>query len=267
MAAKQILFLYKNKADISNDSLTVTASEGNDYASRALNGNNVTAWTTTGSTDASLTTFTVDFGEPRRIDTLILAKHNFKNYTIQYYDGVSWLDFSTAIAETVYASENSYYEFTLVHAYKIKITINGTQIADSDKYLYQFIASEKIGRLNGWPIITQPKLDRNAQNSKMLSGKMQITQNLGGWSFDLQVKIWSDEDDLAVVQNLYNSPEGFLVYLCGGNPDQFKATGVEPYRGQDILLMRTLGVFSPQLYRGLYASGFEIKMSVVEVTS
>lgn len=261
MAAKQILFLQKNKADISNTVMTAAATEGNDYVLRALNGNNVTAWITTGSTDASNTMFSVNFYEPRRLTNIILANHNFKNYTLEWYNGSSWISLA---AETNYLLSSSYYEFSLIHAEQLRMVIYGTQVANSDKYLYQFIASEGIGRLNAWPVIGNPKLDRNLQTSKMLSGKQQVTKNLGGWNFDLQMQVWTDSADLAVVQNLYSSTEGFLVSLCGGDDSQFRVA-VEPYRLQDVLLMKTVGTYSPVLYKGLYQSGYNITMQLAEV--
>lgn len=53
--AYRIKFFEKNKGDISNSSVVMTASQGDDYADLVRNRSNYNAWATSGSVDADNT--------------------------------------------------------------------------------------------------------------------------------------------------------------------------------------------------------------------
>ncbi len=262
--SEQILFLQKNEADFSKSWVTATASEGNDYANRVLNRSNLSAWITTGSTDASLTTLTIDMVDARAITDIILIKHNFKNFTVKYWDGATYQPFSPAISETTNTAASNSYEVTQVSTSKIQITVNGTMVVDDDKYLFQFIASKRIGQLAGWPVIKNPLLERNKKSTKMLSGKLNIAENIGKFSCELTVKEWTSSADLTIVEALFNSPEGFLVWLCGGSESQFASTR-QGYRHEDIFLMKCVNDYEPEYVEGQYLRGLDIKIKLAEV--
>jgi hypothetical protein len=265
--AGQILFFYKNKADYTNTSVVATASQGAAYARRALDRSNLTAWITSGSVDADATTYDVDFGERRNISDVILIGHNFAAFTVKYSndDGATWNDFSAPISVTGCQSEDSYFQVDKVAVQKIRVAISGTQISNSDKYLYQFIATEKLGRLEAWPQIKNVNHDRNLQAMKTLSGKMHFNANLGGFSCQLTVTRWSSQADMILVQGLYKSSEGFLVWPCGGDESQFKPL-VEGYRMRDLYLMQCSGSFKPEFFQGVYSLGLNgLKIDLAEV--
>jgi hypothetical protein len=104
--AQQIKFFRKNYIDqsYSNITLTVTDATASDTGSSILtylqNRKNTSAWLTTGSADAANTQLDIDWGTSLDLDTLILVKHNFDAYTIQYWNGSAYVDFSTAINES-----------------------------------------------------------------------------------------------------------------------------------------------------------------------
>lgn len=262
----QIRFFEKNNADYSNPLITVSATEASDLAFKTLNRSNLNSWITTGSLDANNTQFEVDFGEPRNIDTLILIIHNFKSFLVEYFDGFSFVGMPTPIDVTNCTDETSYFSFALTAMEKIRITIRGTQIADDDKRLTQFIATASLGQLSAWPVISNVKHDQNKQFTKMLSGRTNINRALGGFSFDMTVAVYKDSDDLAIIQNLFDAPDGFLVWINGGVSDQFSMS-VKGYRAQDIYLMQCQNDLAPNFYQGIYSSGLgSFKVSFIEVT-
>jgi hypothetical protein len=260
----QILFFRKSRGDLSNETVSATASEGALYAEYALTRGNLNAWITSGSVDANDTTWEVDFGEAKDISEILLLKHNFKEFKVEYWDGSSYQDFSPAIIETVNTLESNYYETDLVSTSKVRVTIYGTQTPNEDKYMYQFIATEKLGRLNGWPIIKAPKHSRNRIKTQTLSGKMSIVENIGGFSCKLGVSSLSDWDDLDLIETLYDANEGFLVWLCGGDENQFR-TVRQGYRMEDIYLMKCSDEYQPEYVGGLYKSGIKIEIDLQEV--
>lgn len=260
----QILILEKNKLDISDPVVTLTASEAQEFADFVRNRLNSSGWATTGSLDANNTTFEVDFANAVDLDFISLVGHNFKVYQIKYWNGASYVNFSTAINETTNAATTTFHEFTKVTTTKIKLTIYGTFTADEDKFLAQFIATQKIGRLNGWPTIKDPKLSRDRISTKMLSGKVSIKEQIGNFSCKLDIKVYSDNGDLTVFEKMYMSHEGFLVLLSGGVETQFSSVRIG-YRNQDFYLMKCSDELTPEWYKGFYTSGQVVNIDLKEV--
>ena len=262
--AGQIIFFEKNKADIGQPNIAATASQGTDYAAYALNRNPFSAWVTTGSVDADNTTWEVDLVDPVFITNILIARHNFKSYKIEYWDSAAWQTFPTAIDETTNTETTNRHSFTSTEVFKLRITIRGTQTANDDKYLYQFIATDLIGQLSGWPIIKSPTISKNKQNAKMLSGRVAVAENIGAFACTLAVANWKLDADLDIVEELYASQDGFLVWLSGGVESQFSSLR-EGYRKRDIFLMKCVDEYAPEFVDGLYKTGLKLDIKLAEV--
>jgi len=119
----QIKLLRKSAVDRDNSNITITVTDavatntGQSIVDYTRNRNNNSAWVTTGSTDAANTTLEVEMGDFESIDTIILIGHNFKAFTIQYYNS-GYQDFSTPISETTNTDDNTEFTFTGVEAMK-----------------------------------------------------------------------------------------------------------------------------------------------------
>lgn len=266
----QVKFFKKSFADIdnANASITVTdsvaTSTGQDIIDFVRNRNNRSAWRTTDSTDAGTTTLTIDFIDTENISRLLFLKNNWKAFTVKYWNGISYVDFSTVISETVSTAENNYYEFTAVDTSKIQVIITGTQVADEDKELYQFIATEEEGTLEAFPEITNPRHVSLRQRTTMLSGKTNIVESIGRFSCGLKVPYWKSDNDLTLVEKLYFGRLPMLVWLCGGDETQFSSIR-RGYRLEDIFLVRPVNDYSPKWFSGVYTTGLEIEIRLDEV--
>lgn len=266
MADNQILFFEKNYADLQNPNVTATASQGNDFVDYARNRKNTSSWQTTGSVDADGTTYTLDFVDEVDVDQIILLIHNFKSYNVQYWNGSTFTDFSPAINETTNTAENTHYNVTEVSTSQIRLTINGTFVADSDKYLAQFIVTKRLGKLNAWPEIKKVELSRNRVINKMLSGKDSVVENVGKYSANLSIKAWSDDTDWTLFETLYARFNGFLYWPCGGDETQF-STVRQGYRLEDIYLVKFTDENTPEYYKGLYKAGLKVSIRISESVS
>jgi len=262
----QIRFYYKSRCDNSFSGVSATASEASSFAQNVLTRSNLDAWITTGSVDANNTTLTVDFGDAKTITEIFLILHNFKAYTVKYWNGSSYVNFSTPIAETTNTATTTHYSFTSVSTQRIQLTITGTMVANSDKSLCQLVATQSIGQISAWPVISKPTHVTNIQKSMMLSGKTHLTRNAGGFTCELKVKILSTSADLAIIETLYDSVDGFLVWLCGGSTSQFSSVR-KGYRLEDLYLMKCMDDYVPEFYEGLYKSGIKINMKLGEVVT
>jgi len=98
----------------------------------------------------------------------------------------------------------------------------------------------------------------------MLSGKSNFVSQIGGFTVDLKLKYWNDDDDLTAIEQIYTNRLPVLVWLCGGDEDQFTFKRIG-YRMEDIYLMRPSNDYIPQWYSNIYTTGIDINIKLVEV--
>ena len=146
----------------------------------------------------------------------------------------------------------------------IRITVYNTIVADDDKVIKQIIVTERLGQLEGWPTIKAPSHDSNKKQVDLLSGKIFMIESLGNFSCELSVSHWRNENDLQLIQDLYFARQGFLIWISGGNDDQFFFKG-EGYKKEDLYFVRPTNAFTPEYVKGIYNSGMNIKIKLTEV--
>jgi hypothetical protein len=264
--SEQIKFFEKSKADLDNINAKVTVtdtvaiSDGQDIAHFVQNRNNTSAWLTTGSNDTANTTLEISLGDTTDITDIMLFDHNFKDFNIDYWNGLIWVNLSTIVDNTETTTLITYPTFPTD---KIKITIGTTQIVDADKRLTQFIATELMGQLKSFPIISRTKVALNKKKNKMLSGKVSVTETSGFFSCELSVKLLKDNDDLTLLENIHFSRQGVLLLLSGGDEAQFSSRRLG-YRNVDLFLVRPTTEWGADWYKGLYTSGMKIKIRLEE---
>lgn len=265
-----IKFFRKNIIDLSNDLVTITITDsvatdtGEDFAYLMRNRNNNSGWATTGSTDAAGTTMVVDFGEERSFNCIHLIGTNLKSFTLKYWNGSAWTDFSTAINETTNTLSTNFYNFTTVAGSQLQLVISGTQVADADKYIKQFLVTEIIGTFSVQPEL-KPQWDKDRKTTKFLSGKNFVAKSVGGFNLGIRMKSASLDADFAIIESLFNSYEGFLVWPCGNDVSQFTDGVREGYRLEDIFLMDLSNEYSPEYIDSRWANGLPIDLKLVEV--
>jgi len=260
--------MYKNKIDIDNNNTTITVTDsvatnnGQSIVDFIRNRNNSSAWLTTESTDAANTTLEINMADVELIDTIILIGHNLKSFTIQYFDS-GWQNFSTPIAETNNDDSSTEFTFNEVYTGRIKIVITGTQVADSDKIIKQLIITKLLRKLEAYPEIKNVRVSRSRSISEMISGKSNFVSQVGGFKVDLRLKYWKDPDDLDAIETIYTNRLPVLVWLCGGNEDQFSSKRIG-YRKEDVYLMRPANDYSPDWFNSIYSTGLDLTIQLIE---
>jgi hypothetical protein len=266
-----ILFFEKNKIDLDlGTKVTITVTDavasdtGQSYVDYMRNRDNSSGWSTTESTDAANTTLVVAFGETHTISEVLAIGQNWKSYTIKYWNGSAWADFSTPIAETVNAEADKHHSFTPVDTDQLQIIITGTMTADDDKRCAQLIVTERIGRLNTQPSIEAIEIGKNRRTLRTLSGKAKVQRGVGAVSFTLRQNSCVNDADLLLVESLYEYHAGFLVWLCGGDTTQFRTQRIG-YRKKDLFLVSVASEYRPTWEGGFYQHGTPIDLQLVEV--
>lgn len=265
-----IKFFRKNILDLSNTLPTFSITDasasdtGSAYTSLMRNRNNNSGWATTGSVDAGSTTMIVSFGETRSFTDLLFVGHNWKNYNCKYYDGTNYINFSSAIDQTDNTASTTYFNFSEVSTTALQLKINGTQTANQDKYLKQFICTAIIGTFTVEPQVS-PVMNKNRKATQFLSGKSFIAKSTGAFNCRIRMATVSNNADLTLIESLFDSYDGFLVWLCGGDTSQFE-TIRQGFRLEDIFMCDLTNDFEAAFNNGRWFQGMPIDLRLVEVS-
>jgi len=169
----QIRFFEISASDYTNQNFSFTATDpladdaGQIIVDYMRNRNLTSSWLTTGSADVNNTELLAEFGDAQDLTSLFLVKHNLKSFTLDYFNGTTWANFATVTDNEKETTEHAFPQGASVH--KIKLTITGTIIPDSDKRITQFLATRQIGKLEAYPEISRMTHTQGIRNNKMLS--------------------------------------------------------------------------------------------------
>lgn len=263
-----IVFLRKNKIDLDYSGITITITDavaddnGEDFVDFLRNRNNTSGWATTNSTDAANTQIDIDMGSRKDVNRIGLWKMNFKNYVLWYYDEdlTAWTIIETVTNNTIATKLHS---FATKSARYFRIVISGTMTADDDKYMTQLIITESLGEFSFQPRV-KPIIDRNRKATKYLSGKSHIIKSVTAFQCDVEMQSVTSDTDLTLVETLFDSYEGFLVWLCGGTTSQFDTQRVG-WRLEDIFLVNVGNEYRPEWGQSRYKNGIEVDLRLLEV--
>ena len=265
----------KNYLDLDYSSVTITITDsvatnnGQNYVDFMRNRNNTSGWMTTGSTDAANTEIDVNIVNTREIDTIILVGFNFKDYTIQKWNGSSFVDFTNPVNITDNTQTTREHAIGTQDVSRFKIVVDSTQTADADKRIAQIIATKKVGtgQFVGWPEFDRPTIDSQKKTTKTLSGKVHLKESVGGFSTRLRFRAWPREasTDLDMLELMYFKEKlGFLFWPSGGDEEQFSSVR-KLYKKEDIFLCRCTNEFQLEWYKNIYSSGSNITVDIEEV--
>lgn len=266
------VFFEKNKLDLdlgTRVTITVTDAIATDNGQAFVNylrdRKNDTGFATTGSTDAAGTLFEFDFGDLVTIDRLLLIGMNFKAYTAQYWNGVGWTAFSTPIVETVNTDTEKLHEFNSVEIERFRVQVNGTFVANDDKFWSQIIATEYVGEFVSFqPNIEDFVLGKNKRTIKMLSGKGKVTRHVGGAQMRIRKNNVTSDADLSLLETLHDYYDGFLVWPSGGDITDFP-TQRRGWRKKDIFFMNIETELNASWEAGRYRWGMPVDPVLIEV--
>lgn len=262
---------YKNIIDIDNDNITMNVSDSVATATGTPNfvrdRKNSTGWATTGSSDLATCTFAAESSQEETFDTIILIGHNFKNFTIQRFNGTIYEDFSPAINVTNNTATSTKYSVASNSTTSVKITITGTMTADDDKFLAQMIITNQLydfGTTNQMEM--DIVLDRDKKLTKTVSGKYHVARKPGGLSAKISKKNITTAAALAALKAIYESNFGFLFSFSGFDESLFtKTTAQFGYRKQDIFLMKAKTELESNYNDSYFNRGQDHKIDLIEI--
>lgn len=267
-----ISFYDKNKA-LFADGATCVASSNTADQNLILGTNKYFRWQSSGSNDATTETLTITLPVATAISRIFLVGMNFKAFQIQYdngspadFTGVTGLDSysDSEIDVTLFDRTTAYFQFDSVTTDTIIITVDTTQTVNAEKYLNQFIATNELGTLVGFPGMSGIGLDRNDRSEKSITGRYHIEKSYESTEFDLSLKTYPVQADIDLLDDLHDREDPFLVWLCGGKPDQFTYTQ-RGFRVQDVYQMKVDRGLKNGYYQNIYVAGVNQAYSFKEV--
>lgn len=257
-----IRFFEMSFADPNRAGVTLDIDNNAALVGHLVNREPLFRWQSSGSDDSDAITLTVDFGVARTIDTLILTVCNLKGFTLEYRDGLGiWIP---AVTETSNSDATYFNRFTPVSTTAVRLTMNTTFIADSEKTLRDFVITRQIGQLVGYPSPDLP-FKPTTSKKKMLNQKEKILQNGIDRSIRLNFKDHMGNADRDLFDTLVGMTEEFLIWPCGGNAAQFVHND-RGWRLEDIVLVQIDPAgYTHKFTKDLYFSGMNAGLTLVEV--
>lgn len=276
MPSNLISVYEKNKIDLSfgvNVVFTITdgvaTADGSDTVNYLRDRINYTGFATTGSNDAANTQIDIDMGDAYNINFIALVRQNFAAYTLQYYNGVSYVDFSTPINEsglsvTDNSEQTKVYNFTQVNAQLLRLIITGCYPVDADKVMRQLIVTRKIGEFVNQPSVRPLQREEFRQIKPMVSGRRHISKRQGAHTARLTFPSFKNQSDINLIENIFDSTEGRLFNFSGAQDlnNGFKTPGFRP---EDFYLMAPTNNFNTSFTNGRFADGVAPVLDLVEV--
>ena len=261
---------------LEKDGTTAVASSGDASSLRALDRNPITYWRTSGSLDSITETFDITMPASVAFNRLFLLDHNFKSFSVKYWNGASYVDFSSVVGlagaqatvtETTYARDTAYYEFAEVTSDRLRVSVTTTQVVDAEKYLSQLVVCSELGTLVGYPQIKGTELNRNLRNEKMLSGRILSLKSDEYLKVQLDFKDYpkSLSADVDLVFSLHDLEETFQVWLCGGRfGSNYFGKQMRGYRLRDLVTVAIIAPLKPVYSDSVYVNGLNFSVQLQE---
>ncbi len=242
-----------------------TATSNNDAIRSILDVSRYTQWESIGSNDLTTETIVVSLPFAKEIDSLFLVDMNFKEFTVKYNSGGMFVDFANVygindeskgtINETDFSRDTAFYQFDAVTTDQIEIKVTKTQVANEQKYLGQFIMSEEIGTFEGFPRV-QPESNRNETKARSLSRRIVAQKTYETNKIKINFKSHPFENDIAIINELFDREDPFLIYPCGGRAGtQYFKMEQKNWRLRDIYNVQILGRLKNEWEKGVYLLG------------
>lgn len=259
----------KNKLDLDFSAVTLSVTDnvaddsGDDFVDQLRDRSNFTGWGTTGSTDAALTRIDIDTIDSYEIDTIILVNMNFKAYTLQYWNGSAFVDFSTPINETNNEASTKMHTFANPDAHIFRLTIQGVMIVDADKLMSQLIFTRLIGEFSDQPEITKMEFDTNRKATRLVSGKRHVSQKANSLNVTMQFPPNKTQNDIDLIKDIFESFEGRLISFIGVDDVNLPVV-VQGFQNKDLFLMTPTNNLDTAWEQGFFDFGQVNRIDLVE---
>ena len=233
--------------------------------------------------EAFLQIIDVEFDQPITINRLLLVDTNINTGAFSFptpVKNISNID-NQPIPDNpfvFFGNNNSfkglthYWEFDDVTISTLSFQINISARGDYDEtppdhfFIRQIIATREIGTFEGFPSISAYSENQNEIINETSTGLKHVTkQHQTIDSFKVSFKSHPIENDVILMDKLFNSRESFTLWPCGGGYGSshflFEKEG---WRLGDVYNVQTIGKKSNRWHKNFYKGGITSKINMVE---
>jgi len=213
------------------------------------------------SNDTTDEIWTITFPFAQEISSIFIDNHNIKSGTLKYWNGGSYVDFSTPISWSANTATTNIFSFTAISTTKIQLTMSTTIIANAQKCVGELRAFKLLGEFTNNPsgVSELAFYKKQMLNETANGGNVQTI-------FGKKFKCTLDFDnaitvDVTLLETLSDRADSFYLHLCGG-----VITYTEPgFRIYDMFFVNYINDFAPLLRSNILGIGSEIQASFWEV--
>jgi hypothetical protein len=130
-------FLSQN---LFNTTSMAVVDSNTDGVANLFDKNVASGWTSSGYTGATKTTISIEFGTTTVIDTLLLRRHNFKDFRV-FYNSVTANVLSPDINVSSNSDTSSFFSFATTTVSSLQIQIDGAQTAATERQIAEIVAA------------------------------------------------------------------------------------------------------------------------------
>jgi hypothetical protein len=253
-----IKFYDKNLIDSDCSFVFTSATVAN--ASFIYDNNSKTRLSSNGSNDATPEVWEITFARTVAFNRAFLGGHNLLNAKIEYWNGAAYVDFNPAASFVTSTIDGILFEFDMVNTTKIRLTMNTTQIMNSNKTVTEFRIFKELGSVSMNPA--------KAKNEFPNADKEYTTSNGGtvyvyfGEKFKTKLSFGkASVADMALFRSLKERGEPFYIYLCGGIDSYLE----EYFRVSDMYFVLMPSDLTSSLVGDLHSGLLKIDISLKEV--
>ena len=219
-----------------------------------------TRLTSVGSNDATPEVWEITFAATKTISAIMLDNHNIKSGTIQYWNGSSYVNFSTAISLSNNTDTTNFFTFNQVSTTQIKLTLNTTQTVDAQKTVGEVMAIDYIGTPETLPsAFSVTYTERSVEHETATGGSVYVF-----FGKKAKIKItFSDASytDMSLFETLKNLFSPFIIYPNGG---AFAGQDIG-FRIYDIFTVNYVNDFTPVLKANVLGVRQSLAMELREI--
>lgn len=257
-----ILFFTKSIIDLDNIGVAVSATSNIGAAENMRGNTDYKYWRSVDSDD--LTTEEIIFTfEEQTFNRIHLVENNFLDFSIQYFDGSNYVDFSTPILETTDTETTNYYQFDAVQSKAVKILVTKTHVADDQKKCAQVLISTELHQLRGFPSFA-PSFEWTKIKKQTIRGRNKSAYLDEIFSCTLNLSRYPVASDIAFFKNLFDRRREFLIWPCGGKETIFRFD-VKGTRKKDIYLCEIDGDINHWFDNNTYELGINGNLKITQV--
>ncbi len=204
-------------------------------------------------------------------DGFFIVKQNNPNHKIKAQKFLNAPAAATAetlqrtLTDSNITTSTSYFSFDSTLVKRIIMEVTTTQVANAQKYLQCFIATNEIGTFEGFPAVSKLH-DRHRRKYQTLSGKNIVMAGLESINVNVSFKGYPGQDDHDLIESLHDTDEDFLVWLCGGREGlNYFTYNLRGWTIDDLYLMQITNSLPLNYVNSIYTNPFDAALQMVQV--